>query len=68
MGIFLNYLSLDKWNFEIFPQPCINGKNFIASGTRVLQCVHELHDPVITLTYLQQGQHRLSMHLNGENC
>ena len=25
------------------------------------------HDPVMTLTVLQQGQHRSPMHLNGEN-
>ena len=25
------------------------------------------HDPVMTLTYLWQGQHRSPMHLNGEN-
>ena len=26
------------------------------------------HDPGMTLTFLQQGQLRLSMHLNGEIC
>ena len=26
------------------------------------------HDPVMTLTYLRQGQHRLPMPLNGDNC
>ena len=24
------------------------------------------HDPVVTLTYFMQGQHRSSMHVNGE--
>ena len=26
------------------------------------------HDPVMTLTFLRQGQLGWSMHLNGENC
>ena len=26
------------------------------------------HDPGMTLTFLRQGQLRLPMHLNGENC
>ena len=26
------------------------------------------HDPGMTLTFLRQGQLRLSMHLNRENC
>ena len=29
--------------------------------------VHINHDPVMTLTFLQQGQHRSPMHLNREN-
>ena len=29
--------------------------------------VHINHDPVMTLTFFDQGQHRSPMHLNGEN-
>ena len=38
---------------------------YVASVTKVLECFIN-YNPVMTLTYLWQGQHRSPMHLNGK--